>query len=200
MTTERFDKAAATWDAKPRRVLLSEAITNAIADVLPLSKEMTGLEYGCGTGLVTFGVAASVGRMYGLDSSAGMIKVFAEKCTDLGIVNVTPFQGDLPEFTGPPLDLIIISMTLHHIDQHLDLVQNCFNALKPSGFLAIADLKTEDGSFHEDHTGIFHFGFDPDVLCKEIEDCGFASAKAQEIHVLERHGAQYPVFLLTAVK
>lgn len=200
MSVDRFDAAAASWDAKPRRVQLAETVAEAICSTLPLGQDMTGLEYGCGTGLVTFELAKSLGCMYGLDRSAGMIDVLQEKKAAQGASNVRPLLGDWLECSLPPLDLIVICMTLHHIDTHLELLGQCYERLRDGGFLAVADLEPEDGSFHQDHTGIFHFGFEPERLCQDIQNRGFTQTAQKTIHQISRDGHDYPIFLLTAQK
>ena len=200
MSTERFDKAAADWDAKPLRVQLGEAISTAIIASLPLTGAMVGLEYGCGTGLVTFKLAAHLAVMHGLDSSSGMIQVLTEKIHAQGVENVKPFLGELSELAPPPLDLTCISMTLHHIEDYHELLTRFAKYLKPGGFLAIADLEKEDGTFHDDNTGIAHFGFEGDALCKVVVECGFVDVEMQTIYKVTKNERQYPVFLLTCRK
>jgi ubiquinone/menaquinone biosynthesis C-methylase UbiE len=199
MSTERFDQAAAGWDAKPRRVQLAHAIAGAIIATIPLTRDMTALEYGCGTGLVALELAPHVHKIHGLDSSPGMIKVLGEKIAEQGVTNVEPFLGDLPDLQVP-LDLIYMSMTLHHIEEYVELLNQFAQHLKPGGVLALADLDKEDGTFHDDNTGIAHFGFDQDVLQKQLAQCGFGAIKNQTVFNFAKNDRDYPVFLLTAVK
>lgn len=49
-----FDAAAARWDANPMRVQLATATYRAIAAAVPLTPTMRALDFGCGTGLLTF--------------------------------------------------------------------------------------------------------------------------------------------------
>jgi len=43
----------------------------------------------------------------------------------------------------------------------------------PGGFLSIADLDSDDGQFHEDKTGVFHSGFDRNVMRQYFSEAGF---------------------------
>ena len=54
--TERFDKAAATWEGEERRVLLASGVTEAIARRCALPADLDVLDFGCGTGLVSLGL------------------------------------------------------------------------------------------------------------------------------------------------
>ena len=114
--TKRFDQAAATWDSVDRRVVLAHAVVEAISSRVPLTKELAVLDFGCGTGLVTLELAPQVGSIAGADTSPGMLKALAEKAGAKGMplrqILLDPSgDGDL----GGPYDLIVSSMTLHHI-------------------------------------------------------------------------------------
>ena len=101
-------------------------------------------------------------------------------------------------------DLIFCSMTLHHIKDAKRLLQHFTDLLNPGGYLAIADLVTEDGSFHEPSAeGIWHHGFDLEKLSTLLEDFDMKDVKSEIIHTIvkeEKNNKKYPVFLLTGRK
>lgn len=205
MTKTHFDKAAAEWDQKKRRVELAKAITEDIA-LLPLNTGMTALEYGCGTGLVGLELAPRLGTLYAMDTSTGMLDVLAEKIKELRLTNVTPLCLDLTvETCIQRFDLIFSAMTLHHIEKTDLILQKFFQLLKDGGYLAIADLDSEDGSFHSPGAGEKHNGFSRETLSKRLLDLGFSSIHFKTVHTItkvdEKGGSRgYPVFLLTAQK
>ena len=156
-----FDAAAAGWDEEPRRVLLAQEIVTAIRRELPLAAQMEALDYGCGSGLVTLGLQPCVGRITGADSSQGMLQVLTRKVRERGITNVVAKFVDLEQQAlDGSYDLIVSSMTMHHVHDVAALVGSFVQMLKPGGWLALADLESEDGSFHDDPTGVCHRGFD----------------------------------------
>ena len=55
-----FDQKAAQWDAKPVRVERARAVAAGIKAALPLSPHVTALEYGCGTGLLSFALQSDL--------------------------------------------------------------------------------------------------------------------------------------------
>jgi hypothetical protein len=65
-------------------------------------------------------------------------------------------------------------------------------------------LEREDGTFHDDPTGIAHFGFDSQALITLLVQLGFIALKSQTVHTfLKQHGDDehaYPVFLITCQK
>lgn len=203
-STERFDQAAANWDKKQRRVRLAHDIAEAIAH-LPLNRKMTGMEYGCGTGLVGLALAPKLKRLTGVDTSEGMLAVLAEKAANLSENNVSTRVLDLTLTPSPEhFDLIICSMTLHHIEKVDKVLTEFFTALNPNGYLAIADLDEEDGSFHEQDAGEKHFGFDRRKLEMKLADIGFRDIHFQTVHTIDKSVDEdqklFPIFLVTARK
>ena len=203
MTTENFDKAAKEWDQKSRRVMLAEIIGNAIME-LPLSKEMDGMEYGCGTGLVGMAIAPSLQSLTAIDTSQGMLDVLQEKIQnqDTAVINTHCCDLLADDYTQKH-DLIFCSMALHHIQDANGLLQRFTELLNPGGYLAVADLITEDGSFHKaSMEGIWHKGFDPEELKNILKNFDMEDIKSEIIHTIVREDNDkgYPVFLLTGRK
>lgn len=162
MNKRNFDSEAVKWDLNPGRVKVAADIARAIIGEITLSKDMDVLDFGCGTGLLTFALQPFVRSVTGVDSSQGMIDVFRRKIAGSGVQNVQARYLD-PE-DDPPLSgsyhLIVSSMTLHHIQAVDALIRQFYRILHPSGMLCIADLDSDGGRFHESNDGVFHFGFD----------------------------------------
>ena len=205
MSSNRFDTAAAEWDQKQRRVDLAAAIAAGIA-ALPLHQEMEALEYGCGTGLVGLALAPRLGSLIAADSSPGMLATLSDKIAAQGITNVRPLLLDLHSQDCPQqFDLIFSAMTLHHIDDVELILDKIVHGLKPGGIVALADLDTEDGSFHRDNpTGVMHHGFDRVHLAGVLRRLGLGTIESSTVHTIMKENAAgakqpFPVFLLTAV-
>ncbi len=203
--TAVFDQAAAGWDKKKRRVRLAADISRAIARHIPLAGNMTALEYGCGTGLVGLALAPRLRHLTCADSSEGMLKVLQKKAAGKGLTNISTRLLDLSrEEAGQQFDFIFCAMTLHHL-KNTELVLTRFgHALAENGWLAIADLEQEDGSFHDDGAGFVHHGFERSVLTEQLIAAGFEKVKFFRAHTIVRRAddqeKNFPVFLATAVK
>lgn len=203
--TNRFDTAAKDWDKKKMRIELASAIAGSIKK-LPLTKEMRCMDFGCGTGLVGLALAGEVAQLVGFDSSAGMLEVFQQKAKNMKCANVIPQQGELLA-TGfdEPFDLVISSMTLHHIEDVSSILEKLHSILKSGGLIAIGDLDKEDGSFHQEGSGEKHHGFDRDELSQLLKNSGFSNIKFETVHTitkLSKEGAlqDYAVFLAVGEK
>lgn len=200
-----FDKEAANWDSNPTRVKLADDVVQAIKQQVKLLPDMNVLDFGCGTGLLAMSVLASVKSVTGMDTSQGMLDVLEAKAKRQGLSNVYTRHLHPGDPVLGSYDLIVSSMTFHHVEDTEALLKQCFQALKASGRLCVADLDLEQGTFHDDNTGVFHFGFDREALCKLFLKAGFSNVKAvpaAEITKPNQHGElrTFPVFLMVGEK
>jgi 2-polyprenyl-3-methyl-5-hydroxy-6-metoxy-1,4-benzoquinol methylase len=201
-----FDAVAAGWDEEPRRVMLAQEVVAAICRELPLVKEMEALDYGCGSGLVTLGLQPFVGRITGADSSQGMLQVLSRKVRERGMANVVTKFIDLEQqrLEGS-YDLIVSSMTLHHVDKVAALIGSLVQVLNPGGWLALADLESEDGSFHDDSTGVYHRGFDREFFRSVCSSNSLTDIRVITAATIDKSAGSgtrrlYPVLLCLARK
>jgi ubiquinone/menaquinone biosynthesis C-methylase UbiE len=203
-----FDQAAASWEDNPVRVELARAIANAITRQVPLSGEMQALEFGCGTGLVSMNLAGNVGRILAVDTSTGMLDVLERKITENRINNIKTRLMDVRNdaFPAERFDLIFTSMAMHHIKDVPHLLGVFHRLLNSGGYLAIADLDTEDGGFHGDIPDVFYNGFDRPLLAEWMKAAGFSDIRINTAHVMKKQNthtalpAEFPVFLAVGRK
>jgi 2-polyprenyl-3-methyl-5-hydroxy-6-metoxy-1,4-benzoquinol methylase len=202
-----FEKEAAVWDAEPRRVKLAKDVAAAIIREIKPSRDLDVLDVGCGTGLVTLRLQPLVRSITGVDSSPGMLAVLQDKVQKQGLTNVHPQLVDLEQGgrVAGRFHLVVSSMTMHHVEDTAALLRGWFELLLPGGRLAVADLDTEDGSFHGDHRGVYHFGFGRDRLQALLEKTGFRQVRATTAATITKEvtGAgqrEFSVFLLVGRK
>jgi ubiquinone/menaquinone biosynthesis C-methylase UbiE len=206
MTSEKrnFDNAAATWDENPGRVKLARDIADSMIKNLTITSDMNVLDFGCGTGLLTIRLQPFVRSITGIDSSQGMLDVLNDKIAKLPLPNVKTMLIDLEKgqkLTGN-YQLVLCSLTLHHIPEIKPILAQFYNVITPGGFLSIADLDMDDGRFHEDKTGVFHSGFDRNVMRQYFSEAGFENITDTTAATLTKpvlnHGTwQFTVFLMT---
>lgn len=206
MTHEKrdFNAEAANWDAVPARVKAAEDVANAIIEDIPLSPKMGVLDFGCGTGLLSLRLQPLVRTLTCLDSSQGMLNVLSGKVHDRALTNVKVQHVDIE--AGDPLpgryDLIVTSMTMHHVENVERMLRLFADATSPGGALCIADLDLEGGRFHADNTGVFHQGFDRNVLKQHMLACGYEDLRDRTATVIEKPGANgevgsFSIFLIS---
>lgn len=153
-----FNDVALIWDTD-RRINRAKVISNFIKEKINLHSEMNVLEFGCGTGLISFNLNQYVRTIIGYDSSDKMIEVFNQKAKDLNVNNVHGTDS-LLEFSNQ-IDCVISSMVFHHILDVKTQLREIMEVLKINGEICIVDLDLEDGSFHQDESGFEgHNGFE----------------------------------------
>jgi len=196
---DHFKDRAATWDKGSTRVNGALTIAKAIEKKIDLKNTMEIMDFGVGTGLLGFEIAKKVKKIYGVDTSKNMIDKLNEKNT-----SALHVEGICQDIIKNPLDKnfdgLVSSMTLHHIENLKLFFTTIYKNIKDNGFIAIADLESEDGTFHSNNTGVFHFGFDIDKLKTIVVDCGFKSVEIRNINTINKPHMDFGVFLLTAFK
>lgn len=193
-----FDSRAKTWDFDPMKVERAARVAEAIRAALPLQPGFTALEYGCGTGLLSFALRNDFAHITLADTSQGMLNVLAAKIADSGIHSMTPLRLDLTTDPAPAsrFDVTYSLMVLHHIPDTDHILRQFHALLRPGGWLAIADLDAEDGTFHTDGSTDVHFGFERAALQTQVEAAGFRGVKCSTAYTIQKNGRAYPVFLL----
>jgi len=201
-----FNQVAALWDENKIHWERSKAIATDIQTLLPLSKEWRMLEYGAGTGILSFMLKDAVKEICMMDSSEEMVKVMQQKVADSGSDNLSPTLFDLEKesYSGAKFDLLTTQMVLHHIMDIPTTIDRFYAMLNDNGYITIADLYSEDGSFHgKGFTG--HNGFDPQVIADMLTTAGFKDPQYKQCFVLNKQVENgeikpFPVFLLIARK
>jgi ubiquinone/menaquinone biosynthesis C-methylase UbiE len=163
----------------PARVKLANDIAATISKEIPLTYDMDVLDYGCGTGLLTLQLQPIVHSVTGIDSSQGIIDVLKGKIDKQNLTNVKTQYLDAEKCSHleGTYHMIVSSMTLHHIKLIRPLLDQFYRILVPSGYLCIADLDLDDGQFHSNNDGVFHFGFDRRLLRQDFKNAGFDDIK-----------------------
>lgn len=201
MTT--FDEQARQWDQDAGKVERALRVAESIAALAGPLDGKRGLEFGCGTGLLGFALQPHLGHVTLADTSRGMVEVLREKIAARGAANMEPLERDL---TAGPLpdtayDLVFTLMTLHHVPDTDGILARFHALLRPGGQLCVADLDTEDGSFHGPDEDV-HKGFDRDDLAARLARAGFQDVRFTTPYVIERLGEdgprRYPIFLAVA--
>lgn len=201
-----FDSDAQHWDENPGRVNLANSVADAILEEVELTQQMDALDFGCGTGLVTLRLQPYVRSITGVDGSHGMLDVLRRKINKSGLKNVRIQFIDAE--AGQPLEgrygLIVSSMTFHHISDIKPVLDQFSRIALPSAYLCIADLDPEGGLFHEDKTGVSHFGFDRNALSRMIVEAGFELVRHRTAAAFKKRvgnrEADFTLFLIVARK
>jgi predicted TPR repeat methyltransferase len=202
-----FDDKAKDWDKDIKKVIRAEIFANELKSFFKNAEFKNTFEFGCGTGLVSYYLKDCFEKITLADNSQGMIDVLKEKIKKENLNNMHPLFIDLlhekPDIEKQ--DLIYTFMSIHHV-LDLDKILKVFNSLlKMHGYLCIADLDEEDGSFHDKHPGFTgHFGFSREKMHALYENNGFEVVEYKIFHiinkVLDTGIKDFPLFMMVGKK
>ena len=197
----RFDTLAQEWDSKPERVEIAMNFVDYIKKEIDKDiSKINLLDYGCGSGLISFGFASDVKSIIGLDYSIGMVDRYNQKAKQLNFAHLKAKQHNINEedLLANQFDLIATNMTMHHIKDISNFVKVLKNSLTKDGYLYISDLVTEDGKFHSmGNDDVEHLGFDEDTLYKVFNEHGFKNIKFNIIQTIKKDYGNYPIFVIS---
>ncbi len=199
-----FDIKATEWDKNDMHRERARTVAREILEEISLTREMTALEFGAGTGLLSYMLKDHLKEITLIDNSEGMVKVLNEKLKAEKADNLKVVKADLEneDFKGGPFDLIYTLMVLHHVGDVETIIRKFHSLLRPGGHLAISDLYSEDGSFHgEGFHG--HHGFDPVSLTALLGKYGFTGINHHKVYVIDKktsdnNSKKFDIFLMTA--
>lgn len=196
-----FSEKSKVYEKEPARVDNVTNIADAILNKLSYDKTTTHLmDFGSGTGLLTTKIAPHVKKITTVDISPSMNEQLRAK-QDLLACELAMLELDLVEHElDDTFDGIISSMTIHHVEDTLALFHKFYRMLNNGGTIALADLDKEDGTFHTEDMGVFHFGFDQDEFAALAKKAGFEDITIEIVSIAKKPYGEYPIFLLTGRK
>lgn len=200
-----FDGMAAQWDDNPLTVERATVTANRIKS-LELRTTDRCIDFGSGTGLLGVQLSDTFSKVHLLDASSEMLRVGREKIAQANITNVDTHHVQCLSALSGHYSAIVTLMALHHLDNIKSFFEQAYQRLAQQGLLVIADLVTEDGSFHKhnpDFTG--HNGFDVELLAKLAESVGFVVESSETYYEIWQEDfanqkIAYPLFMMVARK
>ncbi|MBZ0180340.1 MAG: class I SAM-dependent methyltransferase [Melioribacteraceae bacterium] len=200
-----FNVKAETWDDDPIKVKRAILIAEHISKTIKGLSHVNAMEYGAGTGLLSFELMPFLDNVLLVDTSEGMLSIAQNKINSNNYSKVETLKAD---FLIDPLptrkfNLIFSLMTLHHITELDKILHIFYSLMENDSYLFVADLVKEDGSFHgKGFSG--HNGFDLDELKELLLQTGFKNIDSQIVMEIEKYRdnelKKYPLFLMSGQK
>ncbi len=201
---DKFAHKAKTRDNKERsdRAL---AISKHIASFIEPSCR-SAMEFGCGTGLISFNLMNLFDKITLIDTSESMLSTLEEKIRTNNIQGMLPLNIDLTKdsYDGK-FDVIYSSMVLHHVLAVSKIPKVMYELLDNNGQVCIVDLDTDNGDFHLSEPGFDgHNGFNHEFMRSLFNEVGFSNINIQTFyHGIKEIGDKrvpYSLFCLNAKK
>lgn len=201
-----FDEYAKNWDTD-RRIQRAKIIADKIGSFISSDKKYSAMEFGCGTGLISFNLYDRFRSITLVDTSKEMIDVVNSKIENYQVNNMIPCKGDIlnDELIHTKYDVIYNSMALHHIKDTAAIINKFYELLNDDGYLCIVDLDEEDGSFHKEYPDFDgHNGFNQGELKKVLIKAGFNEVESETFYFDQKNidgkMVNYSLFIMKAAK
>lgn len=199
------EQALQRWDNDPARLSLTNKIAKAMLNkTAPKGTELL-LDYGTGTGLIAMEFRPHVKKIVAVDSSEDMLAFLRKKLDAASITTIVPLAwsiGDDPQEL-PRSDIIIVSLTLHHVMDTALAAGIFYSLLNPGGTIVVADLDPDNGESHGPEMTV-HPGFVRADLVQIFRNAGFTGIQVEDVATLTKASSktgtvkEFPVFLMTA--
>ena len=201
-----FDGKAQQWDQNQMHLERTKAVARDMLAQIPITSSMKALEFGAGTGLLSFFMKDLFAGITLMDTSEAMLNMAEAKLSagDHGKIKTLFFDLEKTPYSGERFDIVFTQMVLHHIKDVKLILGKYFEMLTPGGYIAIADLYSEDGTFHDPGVEV-HPGFDPEELSNQLKTIGFYNLTVNRCFTIHKETSagvykEYPIFLITAKK
>lgn len=202
-----FNQQANNWDT-PRRMERAQRIAAEIKRQAGLQAEWRGLEFGCGTGLISFALQDSLATIHCVDTADNMIEVLQEKIEARKYAHITAACQDITveSLSAGQYDCVFTSMALHHVEDVPAVLARLQQALKPGGVICIVELdEDKGGAFHAQEADFRgHHGFRQEELKSDLQKVGFQAVQAATFYQGVKDDGQnrlpYSLFWMTGKK
>jgi 2-polyprenyl-3-methyl-5-hydroxy-6-metoxy-1,4-benzoquinol methylase len=194
---KHFDAYAAKFNARTDAVEMGRRVVNAARKMYgKFDEEKTRvLDFACGSGLVSMHLAPYCTSILGVDISQGMVDLYNERVANQGIdpsemqAIALELKGDPEELGGRKFDVVICSMSYHHLSSILQTTRALSTHLAPGGCILIADIHAyTPTSAHADKVKAYQYvnqhhihGFSEDQMRETFREGGVGEGWRWEV-------------------
>ncbi len=170
---------------------------SALSSLLP---KLEVADFGCGSGVLTQELSRWARHVTAIDKSPAALEQAKARLGREKRSNVTFVEADLHQLPAglPKHDLVVISQSLHHVDEPAEVLREAARLLKPNGRLVVLELMPHAEAWVKTRLGHVHLGFEPATLEHALHAAGFTDVVLTQT---PRDGAApFRAFLLTATR
>lgn len=174
LNQSQFNQIARNYD-NSERIKLDKTISSELNLLFNKGTYDSLLDYGGGTGLVTFDIEHHFNYITVLDASPKMVEICNTKIKTLNKTNIAAIEGDLLVSNNIVLhqtyDVILLSLVLLHSGNYMALLQQLVTQLNSNGLLIIVDF---DKNENVNHPNIYN-GFEQKDIHKSLRTIGLSN-------------------------
>lgn len=181
LNQSQFNQIARNYD-NSERIKLANTIASELNLLFKKGKYDTLLDYGGGTGLVTFDIEHHFNHITVLDASPKMVEICNTKIKTLNKTNIAAIEGDLLVSNNIVLhqtyDVILLSLVLLHSGNYMALLRQLVTQLNSNGLLIIVDF---DKNEYVNHPSIYN-GFEQKDIQKSLHAIGLSNIESHTFY------------------
>lgn len=181
LNQSKFNQIAQNYD-NDERIKLAEIISLEVNTLLENQPYQSLLDYGGGTGLVTFNIEHHFNHITILDASTKMVEICDTKIQKLSKKHIEAIKGDAlasnQTIVDQSYDVIILSLVLLHSGNYKELLQRLTAYLKKDGLIIIVDFDKNKNVYHPK----VYNGFAQDDISSELFKLGLSNIKVQTFY------------------
>lgn len=172
--------------------------SRALGSLLP---PLDVADFGCGSGILSLELARWARSVTAIDVSAQALskaRARAEAAGD-GLARRIRFQRDDLEklsLKKASLDLVVISQSLHHVEDPAAVLREAFRVLRPGGHVVLIELLPHQQNWVTTRLGHRWLGFEPETVRGWLKDAGFTLLTLDDS--VSKTTDAFRVFLFTA--
>jgi 2-polyprenyl-3-methyl-5-hydroxy-6-metoxy-1,4-benzoquinol methylase len=171
--------------------------SSALASLLPA---LDVADFGCGSGVLSVSLARWARSVVAIDQNEEALAQARARAKEEGLRNISFVREDLHALSlkDARLDLVVLSQSLHHVEEPEAVLREAARLLRPKGKLVVLELMVHEEAWVRERLGHRHLGFAPAKLEASLKRAGF-TALGKEVHAREAT-SPFRVFLLTGEK
>lgn len=220
LNKERFNKMSVDWDTDPERAKVSLQVSEAIQQVFDTecqslkeqNEKLKIMDFGTGTGTLSLSLYKNymdkVDFIDAVDVTEGMLQVLEKKRDNMGIsadkirtnamdiLNINENTASHVYQNKGQYDLIVCSMTLHHVYSLHGILKVLYDCLREGGFFIFTDIDKDDPNAEHFHPHHMHHGevphsggFRESDLKQWLGDIGFHHSTFHRIVKIQKPGS-----------
>lgn len=173
-----------------------EALAHLLLGLLP---PLRVAELGVGTGRLTTLLARSCSRLIAVDVDPAALEALQElsQTSEIGTIETRVGRIEDPPLQPGEVELILLSQSLHCVEDPLAALRAIYAVLPPGGRVAVLDLAPHEHAWVRARFGHVHLGF-PD-LGGLLSAAGFSRVSCAVVH-RDRKGPVFTTLLALGVR